>query len=312
MPEMDKHANSLVVAFLLTAALYTPIAQARLFARRLGKPIYKKNSLYNNIFVHKRGTILTLKFGIRTRVEVQSQVDIRNLNHHMLEYTPMTFCGLLYNPEPKRILVLGLGGGVIPRQMRHHYPDVIIDVVEIDPEILKVAAKYFKFKEDDNLKVHIEDGRTFVRKWLRDKGPKYDMIILDAFNSEYIPYHLMTREFIIQLDAVLTDDGVIVANVFYPDRLFEAELATFMATLGPCQVYLGIDSDNAMIVAAPKMLTIPQAIAQARILQPKHRFSFNILTVAKKLKPNIHPPDSAIVLTDDRAPVNWLRSQPKK
>lgn len=309
---MNKHTNSFIAAFLLMATLLTPPARARSLASKLGEVIYRKNSLYNNIYVYKRGSIVTLKFGLRTGVEVQSQVNTRNLKLHMLEYTPMMFSGLLYNSEPNNILVVGLGGGVIPRQMRHHFPNVKIDVVEIDPEILRIAKEYFNFKEDPNLKVHIDDGRIFVKKRLRDKSPKYDMIILDAFNSEYIPYHLMTREFIQQVVGVLTENGVIVANVFYPNRLFEAELATFMATRKNCQVYLGGSSGNAMIVSANKNLTNSEALEQARILQPKHRFSFNILTVAKKLKPQIRPTDSAIILTDDRAPVNWLKSQPKE
>ena len=309
---MNKRVSGFVFAALLTAALYTPWAQGRSLDRALGEAVYKKNSLYNNIFVHKRGPVMTLKFGMRTTVEVQSQVNIRNLRQHMLEYTPMCFCGLLYNSDPNRVLVVGLGGGVIPREMRHYYPEAEIDVVEIDGEVLRVAKEYFKFAEDDKLKVHIEDGRMFVRKRIRDKGAKYDMVILDAFTSEYIPYHLMTREFIEQVGDVLTDDGVIVANVFFPNRLFEAELATFMATLGQCQVYLGTDSGNAMIVAAPRTLTRQEAMRQAKILQPKHLFSFNMLGVAKKLEPDIRPGDTAIVLTDDRAPVNWLRSQPSK
>ena len=197
---MNKRVSGFVFAALLTAALYTPWAQGRSLDRALGEAVYKKNSLYNNIFVHKRGPVMTLKFGMRTTVEVQSQVNIRNLRQHMLEYTPMCFSGLLYNSDPNRVLVVGLGGGVIPREMRHYYPNVEIDVVEIDGDILGVAKKYFKFAEDDKLKVHVEDGRMFVRKRIRDKGAKYDMVILDAFNSDYIPYHLMTREFIEQVE----------------------------------------------------------------------------------------------------------------
>ena len=95
---------------------------------------------------------MTLKFGMRNNILAQSQMDIQRPRRHMLEYTPMIFCGLLNNSDPNRILVLGLGGGVIPREMRHYYPDADIDVVEIDGEILNVAKEYFIFKEDPFVK----------------------------------------------------------------------------------------------------------------------------------------------------------------
>jgi spermidine synthase len=246
-------------------------------------------------------------------VELQSQVNLSNLRQQRLEYTRLAFCGLLYQPQPKRVLVLGLGGGVIPREMHYYYPDIEIDVVEIDPDIPPIAKQYFGFSTDDKLKVHIDDGRMFIKKQLlQEPVPKYDIIILDAFNSEYIPFHLMTSEFLDQVNGVLADDGVVVANVFYSNRLFDAELKTFLAVFERCQVFQGKRSMNAML-AAPgpncTTLTVREAVKQAKMLQYKHKPAFDMLTVARQLKPNIHPDANAKVLTDDRAPVNWLREQ---
>jgi len=234
----------------------------------------------------------------------------------MLEYTTMTFCGLLYEPEPEKVLVLGLGGGVIPREMHHYLPALEIDVVEIDPEVPVIAKQFFGFREDDKLKVHIADGRMFIKKQLRrDPVPKYDLVILDAFNSDYIPFHLMTKEFLEEVKSVLADDGVVIANVFYTNRLFDAELKTFLAVFERCQVFIGDHSGNAMLVApgpAGPTLTIEDAVERAKILQRKHKLAFNMLTVARQLQPNIRPASRAKVLTDDRAPVNRLRTQQRR
>lgn len=295
-------------------ALFAASGWSQAYAARGAGLIHRKSSLYHDIFVYKRGAIVTLRFGMMADVVAQTQVDLGNPQRHMLEYTPMTFCGLLYAPEPNSILVIGLGGGVIPRQMRDYFPDAHIDVVEIDAEVLRIAKEYFDFVDDDRLKVHIEDGRMFVRKRIRDKGAKYDIVVLDAFNSDYIPYHLMTKEFLQQVKGVLSDKGVVVANVFYPNRLFPAEFATFLDVFADCQAYFGTRSGNAMLVGlgdALAPLTLRQAAAQSRMLQQKHRFSFNMLTVAKKLDPDARPEASVRVLTDDRAPVNYLRSQPR-
>ncbi len=231
----------------------------------------------------------------------------------MLEYTKLAFCGLLYKPEPERMLVLGLGGGVIPREMHHYFPGLEIHVVEIDPEIPLIAKRFFGFRQDDKLRVHIADGRMFIKKQLRrDPVPKYDIVILDAFNSDYIPFHLMTKEFLEEVKGVLAEDGVVVANVFYDNRLFDAELKTFLTVFGRCLVFVGGYSMNAMLVApgpTGPTLTVREAAGRAKILQRKHRLAFDLLTVAKRLRPNIRPDSRAKVLTDDRAPVNWLRTQ---
>jgi spermidine synthase len=285
-------------------------------ASDFGRLVHHKNSLYHGIFVYQQGSVVTLRFSKQPSVQIQSQVNLSNLREHLLEYTGLAFCGLLYKPQPQRVLVLGLGGGVIPREMHYYFPMADINVVEIDAEIPLIAEKLFDFHEDDKLRVYIADGRMFIREQLRlNPIPKYDLVILDAFNGDYIPFHLMTREFLEEVKGVLADDGVVVANVFYSNRLFDAELATFLDVFGRCQAFFGVYSTNAILVApgpAAPTLTIEEAASRAGTLQRKHRFDFNMLMVAQRLQPIAHPDSHAKVLTDDRAPVNWLRTQGKK
>ena len=292
------------------------IAMAASRQQQLGQVIHEKSSLYNSIFVYKDGSIVSLKFGKRATLNLQSQVDLNDPRRHMLEYTTMTFCGLFYKPQPQRMLVLGLGGGVIPREMHHHFPQLQIDVAEIDPDIPPVAARFLGFHEDEKLKVHVDDGRMFIKKQLRcNPVPKYDMIILDAFNGDYIPFHLMTKEFLQEVKGVLADDGVVIANVFYTNRLFDAEFKTFLSVFGRSQAFFGAVSGNAMLVSpgpACPILTEQEAVEHAQQLQQKHNLSFDLIEVAQMLRPDVHPDRRAKVLTDDVAPVNWLREQETK
>jgi spermidine synthase len=308
-----KTARSLMFCI---AAFWQLLFVHLIVAGQFGQLIYEKNSLYHQILVYRSGPVVTLQFGKRPTVQIQSQVDLSNLRQHMLEYTTLAFCGLLYKPEPQKVLVLGLGGGVIPREMHYYFPSAEIDVAEIDPEILLVATQLFNFHDDKRLKVHIDDGRMFIKKQLRrDPVPKYDLVILDAFNSEYIPFHLMTKEFLEEVKGILAEDGVVIANVFYSNRLFDAELKTFLAVFERCQVFLGVYSTNAMLVApgpTGPTLTIKEAVDRAEVAQSKHKFGFDMPTVAKRLQPDTRPDSRARVLTDDRAPVNWLRTQERR
>jgi len=302
-----------VLTLVFCVAVFWQLLFVNAAAAQFGQLIHKKDSLYHRIFVYQQGSVVTLRFGKQPAVQVQSEVNLNDLRQHMLEYTRLAFCGLLYKPEPERMLVLGLGGGVIPREMHYYLPALEIDVVEIDPDIPLIAKRFFGFREDDKLKVHIDDGRMFIKKQLRlDPVPKYDLIILDAFNSDYIPFHLMTKEFLEEVKGILAEDGVVIANVFYSNRLFDAELKTFLAVFGRCQAFLGVYSTNAMLVApgpAGPMLTVKEAIYRAKVLQRKHRPAFDMLAVARQLRPNTRPNSHAKVLTDDVAPVDWLRRQ---
>lgn len=300
-------------AAVLSVLLLAGLTAATAVAQSAGRLVFRKSSLYHDIYVYQYGSVVTLQFGRRYAYLYQSQVDVSNPRLHMLEYTRLAFCGLLYKPEPKRLLVLGLGGGVIPREMRSYFPEMEIDVAEIDPEVPPTAERYFGFRTDEKLRVHVDDGRVFVRKELAKKPvPKYDIVILDAFNSDYIPFHLMTKEFLEEVKGILSDDGVVVANVFYDNQLCDAEMKTFLAVFGRCQAYFAATATNAMLVAlGPKApeLTAEQAAQRAAELQGKHRFAFDLPTVAARLRPDIAPNPQAMVLTDDRAPVDWLRDQ---
>ncbi len=308
--------NPVSKSFLIgVLSLLTVVLPTTLFALvyDYGDVVHVQNTLYTSIYVYQNDSVMTLQFGRRNMDAVQSQVDVDNPRLHLLEYSEMVFSGLLYQSEPNTVLVLGLGGGVIPREMRHYFPNATIDIAEIDREMLPIASKYFKFQPDDRMKVHVGDGRMFVKKQMRlDPVPKYDFIVLDAFNSDYIPFHLMTKEFLDELQGVLADDGVIVANVFYTSQLFDAEFKTFLDVFGRCQVYYGKNSSNAMIVSPGPdgpVLTAEEAVKKAGELQEKLKLSLNLVRVAKLLSPYAKPHPRAIPLTDDRAPVNRLRTQ---
>lgn len=308
---MKKKLRKLILMAAACAGMWAVLSVTEAAPDSWGKQVARKDSLYNAIFVYQRGPITTLRFGRRAAVPIQTQVNLDDLRRHMLEYTELTYCGLLYQPHPQRILVLGLGGGVIPRDMRHYFPEAQIDVVEIDEAILPLAKQYFAFQEDEKLKVHVEDGRMFIKKLLRlEEPPQYDYIILDAFNGDYIPFHLMTREFLEEVKGMLAAGGVVVANVFSSNLLFDAEYATFLDVFGRCHVYMGRDSSNAMLVSTEfEMPPIPDLLERAHQLQEKHRFAFSLISVSRCIKPNLRPDEDARVLTDDRAPVNWLRQQ---
>jgi len=109
-------------------------------------------------------------------------------------------------PQAMRALFIGLGPGSAPRDF-HLRRRIATEVVEIDPAILTIARRYFDFPAD--LPVFIEDGRRYVER----TANKYDLVVLDAFNTDTHAAHLFTREFLASVDRILAPDGVFAINM---------------------------------------------------------------------------------------------------
>lgn len=216
-----RHGFSLL-ALLCAFSVSLPVGAAQ---------IHSERSLYRNLFVVQDNDLRCLTFRRAVATERQTCMRVSQPDYMVFPYTRMMLGSLLVKPDPKRVLIIGLGGGTLPMELRKLFPEVEIDVVEIDPAVTRVAEKFFNFKPDARLKVHEEDGRVFVKKAQR-ANTRYDIVMLDAFEDEYIPEHLSTKEFLEEVKTILTPDGVVAANTFSSNRLYPYESATYAAVFG--------------------------------------------------------------------------------
>jgi spermidine synthase len=212
-------AQALVAALALIAVTAAPALE-----------LHTERSLYRNIFVVADGDLRCMKFGRSTggRQTCQSQSDPDRM---VFDYTRMMMAALYLNPSPQRLLVIGLGGGTLPGALQKLFPAAKLDVAEIDPAVVRVAGKYFGFVPGPRTDVYEEDGRVFAKRMAK-QGIRYDLIMLDAFDHEYIPEHMLTREFLQQIKALLTPDGVLAANTFATSKLYDFESATYFSVFG--------------------------------------------------------------------------------
>jgi len=163
----------------------------------------------------------------------------------VFNYTRMMMSSLFVKPDPKRVLVIGLGGGTLPMALAQVLPQARIDTVEIDPAVVNVARRYFGYQTSPRQRVHQADGRAFVEQAVREKR-SYDLIMLDAFDYTYIPAHLMTREFLQQVKTLLSPGGVLAANTFASSDLYDRESATYQSVFG---TYFNLRANNRVIFA---------------------------------------------------------------
>ncbi|MGV0034043.1 MAG: spermidine synthase [Candidatus Azotimanducaceae bacterium WSBS_2022_MAG_OTU7] len=272
--------------------------------------VHREKSLYRNIVVSDKAGQRCLIFSVKRQQRNQTCIDLDDPTRIIFDYVRMTFAGLLVNPEPTRSLMIGMGGGTISSVLTSIYPELTMDLVEVDQAVVKVATEYFGFRKTDQINVHIADGRVFTRRALLRKE-KYDLIILDAFTGEYIPEHLMTVEFLENIKSLLTPDGIVVANTFWGSALYHHESVTYSTVFGPVFSLKMPDTGNRVIVATMNELPDSKTLmANAMILKPDfERFGVDL----RKYVPNMNrDPDwktDKRPLTDQYAPANLLKGR---
>ncbi|MEI9477932.1 MAG: fused MFS/spermidine synthase [Deltaproteobacteria bacterium] len=242
------------------------------------KILFQKQSPYNTVIVGEDDQgIRTLLFGgegVR-----QSVVKVGDPDHLELPYTRAMVSGLALCPDPKRVLVVGLGGGTIPSFLHKHYPQTQIDAVEIDPVVVEVAKQFFGFREDATLKAYVQDGRQFIEERLN----VYDVIFLDAFGSENIPYHLATREFLEAVRRALTAQGIVLADVWGPglNPLYDSMVRTYQEVFDELYILEVRGSGNRILIALPRRLRVAreELARRAGAISKQKQFRFDMADV---------------------------------
>ncbi len=294
------------IRWLLIALFILPLAHSA-----DAQIIHRERSLYSTILVDQRGSTLCLQFSVRKDQRNQTCLDRNAPKKMVFPYAKMMMLSLLMMPEPERILVVGLGGGTLPVALNELYPDAQIDAVEIDPAVKTVAETYFGFRENEQLQVALKDARVFTKRALA-AGTTYDLIMLDAFNGDYIPEHLMTREYLEETRRLLTEDGVVAANTFAISRLYDHESTTYQAVFGTFYNVRSRISANRVILATRtgELPDFETLTATGRILGPRLApYDVRVNEFLPGFSTEADWDQTARVLTDQYAPANLLSNQ---
>jgi spermidine synthase len=262
--------------------------------------LYEGDSIYNHITIWQVNDERCMLFG-RHRDLRQTCVSLQKPDLPLLEYSAMFFGGFLFRPETEKVCLIGLGGGYLPAVFRAHLPGVRLDTVEVDPLVHRLAVEHFGFRTPAGHTITIDDGRQYLKK----TKERYDQIWIDAFNSDYIPAHMTTKEFLAIARSRLREHGIVAQNMFRSNRLFDAQVTTYREVFPHVFVFQGRSSDNCIIFAAVKPSVRPEALQKEAVRLGGKIGLIDLRYEATKL--NANPVvRKAPVLTDDFNPANLL------
>jgi spermidine synthase len=291
----------IVQGFAAILALLSAAPSVQAQALRL---LHSERSLYREVLVYEGNGQRCMCFTRNCRIGRQSCIDLKHPERFALTYTRMMMGALYLQPQPRSILIVGLGGGTLPTALSQVLPQASIDVVEIDPAVTRVARAYFNFRPDQRVQVAEMDGRVFVKRAIREQR-RYDLIMLDAFDHEYIPEHLLTREFLNEVRTLLAPGGILAANTFSSSRLYAHESTTYAAVFG---TFYNLKRDNRVIIATDGPLPALSVVRtnSAVHAQALERFGVAAADILPLFSTRVDWNPEARVLTDQYSPANLL------
>jgi spermidine synthase len=272
---------------------------------QVGQLVYEKESAY--------GYIQVVQDGSRTELILNEGEAVHSIydTQSLLTGGPWDYMVVAdsFRPagqaevKPSSVAILGLAGGTAARQYTAAYgPSVQITGVEIDPDILSVARRYFHLDEP-NVHPVVADARY----WLDTQAKTYDVIVMDAYRQPYIPFHLTTREFFSEVRGHLAPGGVAVVNAGRTAtdyRLVDA-LASTMAAVYPSVFLVDVPAfSNTLIYGSTERVTLDDVRHNLGLIQDPLAQSV-ARSVINEGQLRVSPYHSQ-VFTDDLAPVERL------
>jgi spermidine synthase len=179
--------------------------------RHAGELVYQVRDEEGLIDVVDAYGIRSLHFGSSPK---QSAMALDEPDRLELPYTRAMLASLLFQPMPRRVLMLGLGGGTLARCLLRHFPDCQIDVVELRPTVVAIARRYFDLPDSPRLHIHQADGVEWVTRPPKGECEHFDLVMVDLFDEQGMAAGVLDQTFFRALRQRLTANGVLAINLW--------------------------------------------------------------------------------------------------
>ncbi|MFZ2974754.1 MAG: spermidine synthase-like protein [Ferribacterium limneticum] len=219
---------------------------------------------YPKPFVIDDGKSRFLYFNVRL---MQSEMSLKAPHDLAIRYTQKMMAFLLFQPRPKRIVLIGLGGGSLIKFCYQRMPGTQLTAVELDPNVIAFRDTFLLPPDDDRLQVLEADGAEFLEH--TEKG--IDALLVDAFDKTGFAPSLANREFFDNAYAKLSGNGVLVINL-------AGEKETYAGLIGEA---MHVFDDQVIVISVPDDGNHVLYAFKERHFEPRWRWLHNY---AKELR----------------------------
>lgn len=167
------------------------------------KLLFSGQDEYGPVEVVESNELRSLHFGTLFK---QSEMDLKDPFTLVTKYIQLMAMSLVFSPQPKSVLVLGLGGGSLPKFIWKHFPKCRIDAIERSPLVAKISHEYFAVPKSPRLNIHIDDAFEYVRQ----SHSTYDLIFVDLFLADSVADLPSAKDFFKNCHRLLTHKNSLI------------------------------------------------------------------------------------------------------
>ena len=285
-------------ALLIPLMLFSGIILSQGSPLNQGSIIYSDSTPYQDLRVTERDGVRTLYL----EGQPQSAKYIDGRQEYVWDYSRYFHIPYLMREDIENVLFIGGGGFVSPQRFAED--NVTVHAVEIDPGVIKAAKQYFNLTESRNLKVYKMDGRQF----LEQSNTTYDVIYMDAFRKDNVPFHLTTQEFLELTYRKTDDEGIVMFNTISAptglgSKLGKSQHKTIKSVYS--SAYYFPTRNDPLVQNVEIIGSKSEKITKEELIDRSNTYSEMNLSEEVMSYREINSED-ATLLTDDYAPVDRL------
>jgi spermidine synthase len=203
---------------------------------------------------------------------VQSTMRLDDPDALTSEYTRRMMSFLLFNPEPREILMIGLGGGSLAKFCYRYLRNTRLTNVEIDADVISLRDDFCLPIDDARFRVVHADGARYLGRMTEP----VDVIIVDAFDHSGVAPSLVTSDFYRNAASHLNPDGVLVMNLSGEPSRYDAHLQRIHDAFGEQTILVPVSvSGNDLLFALKRVQGATFEQLQARALRLKDRYALD-------------------------------------
>ncbi|MBF5038077.1 polyamine aminopropyltransferase [Methylophilus sp. 13] len=182
---------------------------------KFNRKVHKAVSDFEMVEVTEMDGVRSMHLGSPT---IQSSMSVKDPFALVLAYSWGAMSSLLFKPDARKLLLVGLGGGSIAKYVWKYCPQIKQTVVELNPQVIQVARSHF-FVPDDDARLQIIEGDGIA--YLQQHPGSVDWLMMDAFGSNGLPPDFCTQAFFDDCADALTPDGLFTINLWGSDKKFD-------------------------------------------------------------------------------------------
>ena len=190
-----------------------------------GSVIHQQQSSDGILEIVEANGVRSMHFGTSSR---QSSFLVADPERLHLTYVRSMTLGLVFCPDAKQVLMVGLGGGSLTQFLLNHYQSCAMTVLEKRRDVVKASIKYFDLSRDERMQLLIGDGGDFIHQQAFRKKTSYDLLVVDAFDHSAMADSVRGKAFFNKCKEIMSVSGIMIINLWGSQRAAFQENANYL------------------------------------------------------------------------------------